>query len=105
MDHDYDQVMPSCKRFCSESEDTPKHIPTMNHVGGTLGSKMDVVAPKAKIKYIEPPLDDVWPPPNPGGQRTAKVVDKIEVLSNEVKINISDVEGTRTIFVKVPHEK
>lgn len=107
LDHDYGPViqMPLCKRARLESETAPKYVSSVNHMGGTLGSKSDVVVSKATRKYIEPPLDDVWPPPNPGGQNTARVVDKLEALANELKINISDVEGTRTVLVKVPQEK
>ncbi|EFN83508.1 cAMP-responsive element-binding protein 3-like protein 4 [Harpegnathos saltator] len=108
LDHDYGPViqMPLCKRARLESETAPKYISSVNHVGGTLGSKPDVLASKAARKYIEPPLDDVWPPPNPGGPKTAaRVVDKLEALANELKINISDIEGTRTVLVKMPHEK
>lgn len=107
LDHDYGPMiqMPPCKRPRIDSETAPKYISTVNHIGGTLGSKMDVTDSKANKKYIEPPLDDIWPPPNPGGQKTAKVVDKLQVLTNELKINISDAEGTRTVLVKVPHEK
>lgn len=107
LDHDYSPIMqmPLYKRPRLDNEAVPKYVSSMNHVGGTLGLKADLAIPKAKRQYIEPPLDDVWPPPNPGGQKAAKVVDKLEALTNELKINISDVEGTRTVLLKMPHDK
>ncbi|XP_020286116.1 uncharacterized protein LOC109855862 [Pseudomyrmex gracilis] len=107
LDHDYSPVvqMPLYKRPRLDNEAPSKYASSMNHVGGTLGLKPDLAVSKTKGQYMEPPLDDVWPPPNPGGQKTTRVVDKLEALTNELKINISDVEGTRTVFVKMPHDK
>jgi len=104
LDHDYSPViqMPLYKRSRIDNEATPKYISSVNHVGGTLGLRSDLAISKKK-QYIEPPLDDIWPPPNPGGQKTVKV-DKLETL-NELKINISDTEGTRTVLVKMPQDK
>ncbi|XP_011866872.1 PREDICTED: cyclic AMP response element-binding protein A-like [Vollenhovia emeryi] len=106
LDHDYSPViqMPLYKRPRIDSEATPKYVSSMNHVGGTLGLKPDIAISKTTKQYMEPPLDDIWPPPNPGGQKTVKV-DKLEALTNELKINISDTEGTRTVLVKMPHDK
>ena len=107
LDHDYSPVMqmPLYKRARIDSEATTKYVSSMNHVGGTLGLKPYLAISKTNKQYIEPPLDDVWPPPNPGGQKTVKVINKLEALTNELKINISDTEGTRTVLVQVPHDK
>ncbi|XP_012542686.2 light-inducible protein CPRF2 [Monomorium pharaonis] len=107
LDHDYSPViqMPFYKRPRIDNEPTPKYISSMNHVGGTLGLKPDLGVSKMKKQYIEPPLDDIWPPPNPGGIQKTVTVDKLETVTNEFKINISDTEGTRTVLVKMPHDK
>lgn len=107
LDHDYSPVMqmPLYKRarIDNEAAGSPKYISSMNHVGGTLGLNPYLAISKTSKQYIEPPLDDIWPPPNPGGQNTAKIINKIETLTNELKINIS--EGTRTVLVQMPHDK
>lgn len=109
LDHDYSPVMqmPLYKRarIDNEAASSPKYISSMNHVGGTLGLKPYLAISKTNKQYIEPPLDDIWPPPNPGGRKTVKVINKIETLTNEFKINISDTEGTRTVLVQMPHDK
>lgn len=104
LDHDYSPAVqpPLFKRPRMDME--PKCVSSSNHVGGTLCGRQEGTLKTGK-KYIEPPLDDVWPPPNPGGQKNAKVVDKLEALTNELKINISDSEGTRTVLLKVPQEQ
>ncbi|XP_003702804.1 uncharacterized protein LOC100883027 isoform X1 [Megachile rotundata] len=106
LDHDYSPAIqpPLYKRPRMDTEPAPKCVSSSDHVGGTLRGRQDVPASKAARKYIEPPLDDVWPPPNPGGQNT-KVVDKLGALTNELKINISDSEGTRTVLLKFPQEQ
>ncbi|XP_014601282.1 PREDICTED: cyclic AMP response element-binding protein A-like [Polistes canadensis] len=112
LDHDYSPVvhMPPYKRPRIENEaNNQKFAASSDQIGGILGSllgnhEMPFMKPSNR-KYIEPPLDDVWPPPNPGGKTEPKVVDKLEALTNELKINISDLEGTRTVLVKVPHEQ
>lgn len=106
LDHDYSPAIqpPLYKRPRMDTESAPKYVSSSDHVGGTLCGKQDTFS-KSSRKYIEPPLDDVWPPPNPGGQRSAKVFDKLEALTNELKINISDSEGTRTVLLKVPQEQ
>lgn len=107
LDHDYSPVMqmPVYKRARIDNEVATKYISSMNHVGGTLGLKPYLTISKTNKQYIEPPLDDIWPPPNPGGRKTVKVINKIETLTNEFKINISDTDGTRTVLVQMPHDK
>ncbi|XP_043280448.1 cyclic AMP-responsive element-binding protein 3-like protein 4 isoform X2 [Venturia canescens] len=111
IDHDYVPAavtMPPYKRARYELEHTrnSKYAASPSeHIGGTLNPKIDYPIPKFTKKFFEPPLDDVWPPPSkPGGgiQPATKVVDKLEALTNELKINISDSDGTRTILLKVP---
>ncbi|XP_076751200.1 uncharacterized protein LOC143432201 [Xylocopa sonorina] len=106
LDHDYSPAIqaPLYKRPRMDTEPAPKCVSSFDHVGGTLCGRQEITM-KLGRKYIEPPLDDVWPPPNPGGQKNAKVVDKLEALTNELKINISDSEGTRTVLLKVPQEQ
>ncbi|XP_053982336.1 cyclic AMP response element-binding protein A-like [Hylaeus anthracinus] len=106
LDHDYSPVIqpPLHKRPRMDVELTQKCVSSSDHVGGTLCGKPEYITISGR-KYIEPPLDDVWPPPNPGGRKNGKVVDKLEALTNELKINISDADGTRTVLVKVPQEK
>ncbi|XP_076160520.1 uncharacterized protein LOC143143303 isoform X2 [Ptiloglossa arizonensis] len=106
LDHDYSPVIqpPLYKRPRMDIEPGTKCVSSSDHVGGTLcGRQEATVISKPGWKYIEPPLDDVWPPPNPGGQK--KVVDKLEALTNELKINISDSDGTRTVLLKVQQEQ
>lgn len=112
LDHDYSPVVqaPLYKRPRYEAEPAVvvKHIAAADHVGGTLGHNPDVMMMSGSKhrKYIEPPLDDMWPPPKTDGQpATPKVVDKLEALTNELKINISDTDGTRTVLLKVPREQ
>lgn len=107
LDHDYSPVIqpPLYKRPRMDAEPSPKCVMSSDHVGGTLCGRQESAILKSGRKYIEPPLDDVWPPPNPGGQKSGKVVDKLEALTNELKINISDSEGTRTVLLKVPQEQ
>ncbi|XP_031837237.1 uncharacterized protein LOC116429016 [Nomia melanderi] len=107
LDHDYSPVIqpPLYKRPRMDMEPSPKCVLSSDHVGGTLCGRQESAIFKSGRKYIEPPLDDVWPPPNPGGQKNGKVVDKLEALTNELKINISDSEGTRTVLLKVPQEQ
>lgn len=70
-----------------------------------MGHGSDIMDGKPSRRFIEPPLDDVWPPPKPGGEIATKIVDKLEALTNELKINISDADGTRTVLLKVPQEQ
>ncbi|XP_043250343.1 cyclic AMP-responsive element-binding protein 3-like protein 1 isoform X2 [Colletes gigas] len=104
LDHDYSPVIqpPLYKRPRIEIESTPKCVSSSSHVGGTLCGRQNYIS-KSTRQYIEPPLDDIWPPPKPGGQK--KVVDKLEALTNELKINISDSDGTRTVLLEVPQEQ
>lgn len=106
MDHDYSPIqMPAYKRQRLNDDLYPKYISSSDIVGGTLGMNRDLINTNPTRKYIEPPLDDDWPPPKPGGSSGTKFVDKLEALTNELKINISDTEGTRTVLLKVPQEQ
>lgn len=75
-----------------------------------------------KKEFIIPPLDDEWPPqkinnvlkpkefliPDVDDEWAPKhsaLIDKIETLTAEVKVNISDSKGTRTVVIHVPKEK
>ncbi|KAF7990053.1 hypothetical protein HCN44_008996 [Aphidius gifuensis] len=108
LDHDYNSPiaqMPACKRPRYDNDKCNKYSASMDHVGGTLNKQLDTQNVKLSRKYIEPPLDDVWPPPKQNIAKPAKIVDKLEALTNELKINISDADGTRTVLVKVPQEQ
>ncbi|XP_046623543.1 cyclic AMP-responsive element-binding protein 3-like protein 1 [Neodiprion virginianus] len=107
LDHDYNSpalAVPAQKRPRLDPDPASKMTSPYEYVGGTLGqgSGGDV---KPGRRFIEPPLDDVWPPPKPGGEAATKIVDKLEALTNELKINISDADGTRTVLLKVPQEQ
>ncbi|KAI4503979.1 hypothetical protein M0802_001382 [Mischocyttarus mexicanus] len=112
LDHDYSPAvhMPLYKRPRIENEVKNRKLSTLSKEFGSIldgvfnNHEMPYMKPSNR-KYIEPPLDDVWPPPNPGGKTEPKVVDKLEALTNELKINISELEGTKTVLVKVPHEQ
>ena len=106
MDHDYSPIrMSTYKKTSYVTESSEKYISSSNLVGGTLGSTTNRnIKLNPSRKYIEPPLDDNWPPPKPGGISRTKVLDKLEALTNELKINISDAEGTRTVLLKVPQD-
>jgi cell division septum initiation protein DivIVA len=109
LDHDYNcpiaQVPPYKRSRSDNNQSTNKYIASMDHVGGTLNQKSDLPDAKLSRKFIDQPLDDVWPPPKPGGAQSAKIVDKLEAITNELKINISDSDGTRTVLLKVPQEQ
>lgn len=103
MDHDYSNVqMPSYRKEQFDNKMSKNNI-LFELVGETFGSGNDINI-NPTLKYIEPPLDDYWPPPKPGGLSETKVVNKLEVLTNKLKINISDTEGIRNVFVNVPQE-
>ena len=107
LDHDYSPAvpMPANKRPRYDLEQVSKYASRSDHIGGTLPQTVDYPSPKLTRQLFDPPLDDDWPPPKPGGgQPVVKVVDKLEALTNELKINISDADGTRTILLKVPQE-
>lgn len=105
MDHDYSPIqMPIYKKPRFDNEPSPKYISSFDLVGGALGSKEDIHTNTFR-KYIEPPLDDDWPPPKSGGRLEAKLLDKLETLTNELKINISGAESTRTVLLKVPQDQ
>ncbi|XP_066584576.1 cyclic AMP-responsive element-binding protein 3-like protein 1 [Prorops nasuta] len=78
LDHDYSpiQIPPYKRPRIMESETVSKYASSTNYVGGTLGARKDIGANPQIRQFIEPPLDDVWPPPNPGGpggQKAAKL--------------------------------
>jgi len=73
-----------------------------------MTKKFGIFAEKEK-PLISPPVDDVWPP-------LLKTDDKKELISpdvddewiphtTQVKVNISDAKGTRTVVIQVPKEK
>lgn len=103
LDHDYSPIVPVYKRPRYDDDQPPKYSATAE---GTFAKKSEYPdVNKLSKKYIEPPLDDVWPPPKPGDVPGMKVVDKLEALTNELKINISDpADGTRTVLLKVPQD-
>ncbi|XP_012256132.1 cyclic AMP response element-binding protein A-like [Athalia rosae] len=107
LDHDYSPIVavPAHKRPRLDPDSVAKQTSPYDYVGGTLGQGSDFLEVKASRRFIEPPLDDVWPPPKPGGEVATKIVDKLEALTNELKINISDADGTRTVLLKVPQEQ
>jgi hypothetical protein len=54
--------------------------------------------------YIVPPSDEIWPPPpTPGDSRISNMIEK--ALGEEMKVNISDAGGTRTVVLQVPKEQ
>lgn len=72
-------------------------------------------------KFVLPPVDDIWPQPSREAVTKPKefiipdiddkwvpkqsiLADKIESLTTEVKVNISDSKGTRTVVIHVPKE-
>lgn len=50
-------------------------------------------------EFIIPDVDDEWVPSK------SAIIDKIESITTEVKVNISDSKGTRTVVIQVPKEK
>lgn len=50
-------------------------------------------------EFIIPDVDDEWIP------NKSAILDKIESITTEVKVNISDAKGTRTVVIQVPKEK
>ncbi|KAL0271832.1 UNVERIFIED_CONTAM: hypothetical protein PYX00_008802 [Menopon gallinae] len=78
--------------------------------------------PLLKKEFIIPPVDDVWPGHKVNDALKAKefiipdvddewvpsksvLTDRIEELTTEVKVNITDAKGTRTVVITVPKEK
>jgi hypothetical protein len=85
-DHDYEP--PPLKR--SHIDDTVEDIkPSL------LSSGKD---------YIGPPSDEIWPPPPaPGDSHISNMIEK--ALGEEMKVNISDAGGMRTVVLQVPKEQ
>ncbi|KAJ9593430.1 hypothetical protein L9F63_015016 [Diploptera punctata] len=79
-DHDYDPPPLKRSRMIERTEDIQPSL---------LSAGKD---------YIVPPSDEIWPPPSPGD----KVIEK--ALTEEMKVNISDAGGTRTIVLQLKHE-
>ena len=80
-DHDYDPPPIKRSRVIEKTEDIKSSLLSVGK------------------DYLVPPSDEIWPPPSPGD----KVVEK--ALEEEIKVNISDAGGTRTIVLKVPKEQ
>lgn len=53
--------------------------------------------------YIVPPPDEIWPPPAPGDSHISNMIEK--ALGEEMKVNISDAGGMRTVVLQVPKEQ
>ncbi|XP_057323834.1 cyclic AMP-responsive element-binding protein 3-like protein 2 [Microplitis mediator] len=108
LDHDYSPIQVSLykppSRYDVEQKANNNKLFTGDLSGGMFARKSEFADVKLSKKYIEPPLDDVWPPPKPDNVQAVKVLDKLEAITNELKINISDTDGTRTVVLKVPQE-
>jgi len=84
-DHDYE--VPPLKRF--RTDERPEDIkPSLLSAGKD---------------YIVPPPDEIWPPPAPGDNRITNMIEK--ALGEEMKVNISDAGGMRTVVLQVPKEQ
>jgi hypothetical protein len=84
-DHDYEP--PPSKR--SHIEEKPEDIkPSLLSAGKN---------------YIVPPPDETWPPPIPEDGHIGNMLEK--ALGEEMKVNISDAGGTRTVVLQVPKEQ
>lgn len=53
--------------------------------------------------YTVPPSEEIWPPPAPGDSHISSMIEK--ALGEEMKVNISDSGGTRTVVLQVPKEQ
>jgi hypothetical protein len=53
--------------------------------------------------YIVPPPDEIWPPPGPEDGHFSNILEK--ALGEEMKVNISNDGGTRTVVLQVPKEQ
>jgi hypothetical protein len=83
-DHDYE---PPPKR--SRVDEKPEDInPSLLSVGKN---------------YIVPPPDEIWPPSAPEDGHISNIVEK--TLGEEMKLNISNDGGTRTVLLPVPKEQ
>jgi len=84
-DHDYE--VPPLKRF--RTDERPEDIkPSLLSAGRD---------------YIVPPPDEIWPPPAPGDNHITNMIEK--ALGEEMKVNISDAGGMRTVVLQVPKEQ
>jgi len=84
-DHDYE--VPPIKRF--RTDERPEDIkPSLLSAGKD---------------YIVPPPDEIWPPPAPGDNHITNMIEK--ALGEEMKVNISDAGGMRTVVLQVPKEQ
>ncbi|PSN31313.1 hypothetical protein C0J52_14622 [Blattella germanica] len=71
-----------------------------------VGDGTDDVKPSllsAGKDYMAPPPDEIWPPPSPGDKTIGRAMEKM--LGEEMKVNISDAGGTRTVVLQVPKEQ
>lgn len=84
-DHDYE--VPPIKRF--RTDERPEDIkPSLLSAGKD---------------YIVPPPDEIWPPPAPGDNHITNMIEK--ALGEEMKVNITDAGGMRTVVLQVPKEQ
>lgn len=105
LDHDYDP--PPSKRSRLNT-DTEKDFNSPEE-------------PLMKKEFIIPPVDDVWPSHKVDSSLKPKefiipdvddewipnksvLNERIEELTTEVKVNITDAKGTRTVLITVPKE-
>lgn len=101
MDHDYSNIqVPMYRKEHYDNKLSQKNI-LSEAIDETFGPGNDINS-NPTLKYIEPPLDDYRPPPKPGGLSEAKIANKLKALTNELKINISDTDGIRSVFVNGP---
>lgn len=84
-DHDYE--VPPLKR--SRTDERPEDIKS-----SLLSAGKD---------YIVPPPDEIWPPPALGDNHITNMIEK--ALGEEMKVNISDAGGMRTVVLQVPKEQ
>lgn len=101
-DHDYDPPPSKRNRFRFESFESYNAralkkdfiVPPVDDVWPERTDK--VAKPK---EFIIPDVDDEWIPTK------SALADKIESITTEVKVNISDSKGTRTVVIQVPKKK
>lgn len=109
-DHDYDP--PPSKRSRFRFDDHNIRFDNFESYNDLLLKKNFIVPPvddawpekiekevKPPKRFIIPDVDDEWVP------NKSALVDRIESITTEVKVNISDSKGTRTVVIQVPKEK
>lgn len=103
VDHDYDPPPSKRNRFHfdgfnkeSEEEILRKQF-ILPPVDDSWPQSSRETATKPK-EFIIPDVDDKWVP------NQSILIDKIESLTTEVKVNISDSKGSRTVVIHVPKE-